>query len=54
MNTIVILSLSTLTVTGLAFIHETRLRRAVHNVLRRLVQSYRNNTKARDQLRDGE
>ncbi len=54
MSTIVILSWSTLTVTGLALIHETRLRRAAHNVLDRLVQSYRSNTKAHDHLRDGE
>jgi hypothetical protein len=39
MNTIAVLSLVALTITSLALIHETRLRRAMHNLLRRMVQS---------------
>jgi hypothetical protein len=39
MNTIVIVLLVALTTTGLALIHETRLRRLTHYVLRRLIRS---------------
>jgi hypothetical protein len=39
MNNIAILAFVALTITSLAFIHETRLRRAMHNLLRRMVKS---------------
>jgi len=39
MSTIAILSLSAVIVTGLAAIHETRLRRAVHHMLRHLIRA---------------
>ena len=52
MNTIVILSLSALTVTGLALIHETRLREGAHGVLRHFLQSLRD--RVHDRTRDGQ
>jgi len=39
MHTIAVLSLVTLATTSLALIHETRLRRAAHKLLCRVVQS---------------
>ena len=48
MNTIAILSLVALTTTGLALIHETRLRRATHTLFRRLIQSLRQESKGDD------
>ena len=52
MNTMVILALAAVTTTALALVHESCLRRAAHNVLRRLVQSYCRTDKDRDQTRD--
>ena len=54
MNTITILSLVALATTGLALIHETRLRRAAHSVLCRLVQSLGHKAKGQDLSRDTE
>ncbi len=48
MNNIAILLLVALTVTGLAFIHETRLRRVGHHMLRRLIQSLGHKGSSRD------
>jgi hypothetical protein len=50
MNTAVIFAFVALTTTALALIHESRLRRAAHNVLDRLVQSHRHK---QDQTRNG-
>jgi hypothetical protein len=38
MTSITALSLVALAITGLAFIHETRLRRVAHTMLRRLIE----------------
>ena len=54
MNTIAVLSLVALATTGLALIHETRLRRGARNVLYRLVQYLRRDGKANDRAGDGE
>ncbi len=48
MNTIVILSLCALTTLGLALIHETRLRRMVARMLRRLIVSRWQDHEGRD------
>jgi hypothetical protein len=53
MNTIAILSLVALATTGLALIHETRLRRAARNVLCRLILALRHAGKALDHALDG-
>ena len=54
MNSIAILSLVALTTTGLALIHETRLRRTARNVACRLILALRRTCKAHDHPRDGE
>jgi hypothetical protein len=54
MNCVMILSLAALTTTGLAFIHETRLRRAAHEMLGRVIQALRDEIKPREQERDKE
>lgn len=46
------LSLIALAITGLALIHETRLRRAAHNVFCRLFRSLRHKSKGYDHARD--
>jgi len=53
MNTITILALIALIVTGLACIHETRLRRAAHNAIRRLISSTRHENREQGRARDG-
>jgi hypothetical protein len=53
MSTIVILSLVALAATGLALIHETRLRQAGHNLLHSLIQSLGQEGKAQGSVRDG-
>jgi hypothetical protein len=40
-------------ITGLALIHETRLRRAAYNVLGRLIRYLRRNSEAHDHARGG-
>ena len=50
MNIIAILSLVALTTTGLALIHETRLRRAAHKLLRRLIWSLRQQNTGDDRI----
>ncbi len=52
MNSIAILSLVGLALICLALIHETRLRRAAHNLVCRLIQSLGQEGKARDRARD--
>jgi hypothetical protein len=52
MNSIAILSLVALTTTGLALIHETRLRRVARNAACRLIQALRHHGKAHDHSRD--
>jgi hypothetical protein len=52
MNSIAILSLFALTTTGLALIHETRLRRAVRNIACHLIQALRHHGRAHDHARD--
>ena len=42
-----------LAITGLALIHETRLRSAAYNVLCRLIRSSRHESKGYDRARDG-
>ena len=55
MNTIVFFALVAVAITGLALIHETRLRRAAHSMTCRLVEFLGdNNTEAPDQARDGQ
>ena len=46
------LSLIALAITGLALIHETRLRRLAHNVFCRLIRSLRHKSKGYDHARD--
>lgn len=53
MNTTVILALVALATTGLALIHEIRLRRAARNAASRLIQAIRHSSEVHDQARDG-
>ncbi len=46
------LSLVALVTTSLVLIHETRLRRAAHSVLCRLIRSLRHESKGYDHARD--
>jgi cytochrome b subunit of formate dehydrogenase len=52
MSTITALAFVALAITGLALIHETRLRRAAHNVACRLILALRRACKAHDHVRD--
>ena len=52
MNSIAILSLVALTTTGLALIHESRLRRAAHSAACRLILVLRRYGKAHDHARN--
>ena len=55
MNTITIFAFVAVAITGLALIHETRLRHAAHRMACRLVTFLGdNNTKAIDHARDGQ
>ena len=47
MNTIAILSFIAVSITGLALIHETRLRRVAYHAICRLVRSFRHPLKER-------
>jgi hypothetical protein len=53
MSTIAILSLSAVIVTGLALIHETRLRRIARRMLCRSVRLLRRDNALKDQTRGG-
>jgi hypothetical protein len=54
MNTIAVLSLVALATTGLALIHETRLRRGARSVLGRLILTLQQRKRSRHHRRDGE
>ena len=54
MNCIATLSFVALIVVGLAIIHETRLRRAAHKAIRRLLLALRQKCKVCDRVRQGE
>ena len=53
MTSIMTLSLVAWAITGLALIHETRLRRAAHSMLRRLFKALSRASKSRDRSRNG-
>ncbi len=52
MSSIAILSLVALTTTGLALIHETRLRRAAYSVACRLIEALRQHGGTHDHAQD--
>jgi len=54
MNTATILSLVALATTGLALIHETRLRRGARNVIGRLILTLQQRRQGRHHRRDDE
>ena len=54
MNNIAILAFVALAITGLALIHETRLRRAARNIACRLISGLRRKWRGHDHARDGE
>jgi len=54
MNTNTALAFVALAITGLALIHETRLRRAAHNAVCRLILGLRHHGKANDHARDNQ
>ena len=53
MSNIPTLAFVALAITGLALIHETRLRSAAYNVLCRLIRYLRRNNEAHDHARGG-